>query len=710
MKKATKRTKNKFSTFGGVFVPDVLTILGVIMYLRLGWVVGNAGLLGTFLIIAMAKSVTICTGLSLSSITTNIKIGAGGAYSIIAKSLGIEAGGSIGIPFFIAQTLSAALYILGFTEGWMMIFPTHDPVVVMLVAWAVLLSISYISASFAIRVQYVVMVIIFLSIISFIAGAFGQNVQPVCMVGDFKKAGFWTVFAVFFPAVTGIMAGANMSGDLKDPRDAIPKGTLSAVFVTFFIYLLLAFVCNRFIPTGKLLDSQMVMVEYAFLPSLVLSGILAATFSSALGSMVGAPRILQALADDKTVYASSFFAKVTKHGEPRNAVLLTGVMIIAVLFLGNLNALASLITMFFLITYGMINLVVFLHQSLGLISFRPTFKVRIWIPLFGALSCGLIMILINPAFTAVSLVIITVLYFLLAKKGIKNKGGDLRGGMFLMLAEAISEIADKFPRHHVAWKPDLLVPVDDSETWDCYMPILEGLVNPSGSVYAFSVKSSQIEKNEGQLDALFSSLSKTYGRVSTAVVSDSDFMHGAKLIMQTLKPLTFRPNILFMTLSSKSKSNDSVVKELALDAAKNEMGFMLLCRSHKGKDNRSRNINLWLRDKSPNWHLSILIALHLHLNFDGELNLISVARDKSEEAKIYNFLKGLSERTRLPAKTNLIVLTGNFDDVLKSTPEAAVNICGLADLIDVENIRKIANTLEGSALFLRDSGNENAFA
>ena len=146
----------KFGTFGGVFTPDVLTILGVIMYLRLGWVVGNAGLVGAVAIILLAKSVTICTGLSMSSITTNIKIGAGGAYSIISKSLGLEAGGSIGIPLYIAQTLSAALYIIGFTEAWVGVFPSHSPLTVSIVAWAGLLVVTSVSADLAIRTQYLI--------------------------------------------------------------------------------------------------------------------------------------------------------------------------------------------------------------------------------------------------------------------------------------------------------------------------------------------------------------------------------------------------------------------------------------------------------------------------------------------------------------------------------------------------------------------------
>ena len=155
-----QKESTKLGTFGGVFTPDVVTILGVIMYLRLGWVVGNAGFLGAVAIILLAKSITISTGLSMSSMTTNIKIGPGGAYSIISKSLGLEAGGSVGIPFYISQTLSAALYIAGFTEGWLMIFPMHSPVLIAIIAWLILLTISYVSTVFAIRIQYFILGII----------------------------------------------------------------------------------------------------------------------------------------------------------------------------------------------------------------------------------------------------------------------------------------------------------------------------------------------------------------------------------------------------------------------------------------------------------------------------------------------------------------------------------------------------------------------
>ena len=214
------------------------------MYLRLSWVVGNAGFIGAVAIILLAKSVTVFTGLSMSSITTNIKIGAGGAYSIISKSLGLEAGGSIGIPLYIAQTLSVALYIVGFTKGWLVIFPEHSYQLVAAIIWLLVAGISYISARFAIKIQFIIMVIIGFSLISFF-GTKVTSTETIIQLGNFEDAGFWVLFAVFFPAVTGIMAGANMSGDLKNPRKAIPYGTMLSIGVTLLIYIALAWMMAK---------------------------------------------------------------------------------------------------------------------------------------------------------------------------------------------------------------------------------------------------------------------------------------------------------------------------------------------------------------------------------------------------------------------------------------------------------------------------------
>ncbi|MFQ6674701.1 MAG: Na-K-Cl cotransporter, partial [Fidelibacterota bacterium] len=213
----------RFGTFEGVFTPTILTILGAIMYLRLGWVVGNAGFGGALVIILLAKLVTITTGLAMSSMTTNIKIGAGGSYAIISRSMGLEVGGAIGIPLYLSQALGAAMYIAGFTEGWVAVFPNHNPLEVALIVLVSLLVIALISAKVAMKVQYVIMSLIILSLISFFLGK-GDGTGQITLWGNFEKAPFWVVFAIFFPAVTGIEAGAAMSGDLKDPRRSLPIG------------------------------------------------------------------------------------------------------------------------------------------------------------------------------------------------------------------------------------------------------------------------------------------------------------------------------------------------------------------------------------------------------------------------------------------------------------------------------------------------------
>jgi solute carrier family 12 sodium/potassium/chloride transporter 2 len=698
----------KFGTFGGVFTPDVLTILGVIMYLRLGWVVGNAGFLGTVIIILLAKSVTICTGLSMSSITTNIKIGAGGAYSIISKSLGLEAGGSIGIPFYISLTLSAALYIIGFTEGWLRIFPHHSPFLVFSLAWLVLLLVSYTSAHFAIKVQYLIMAIIAISLVSFFLTP-SQPVVHFTLLGKFENAGFWKVFAIFFPAVTGIMAGANLSGDLKEPRRAIPLGTMSSIIVTMFIYILIAYVCVRIASPAELRSNQMIMVDKALWGPVVIAGIMGATLSSALGSMVGAPRVLQALAEQKTVPFHRFFAAKTGANEPRNAIIFTGVMIEISLLLGNLDFLAALITMFFLITYGMLNLVVFIQQSMKIISFRPTFKVPKFVPLIGAMGCLFIMFLINPVFSLVALTSIVVLYFWLERRGLKSSWGDIRGGLFLVLAERASRMAMKYPRHQVSWKPDLLVPIDNPKVWSGPLLFIRNITYPSGSIFTFTVKNSKLKDVQKNLDDLILPLKNENILASGTIIEDDNFLHGARLVMQTMKASAFRPNVLFLTLG-KDKKKDVIIDKLVSEAGKQDLGVVILRQHPRIAFGMQNTVNLWLRDKSPNWHLAMLITLQLQRNWEGNINLVTVAQDRSQERRLYNFLERLGDQARLPSMTDFHVLTGSFESTFENAPRADINIFGISKVLSFDFMRQSVELTKSSCLFVRDSGRESALA
>ena len=429
----------KFDTFGGVFTPTLLTILGVIMYLRLGWVVGNAGLLGAWLIIIVSFLITLCTALSMSSITTNIRIGAGGAYAIISQSLGLEVGGSLGIPRYISQGLAVTMYIFGFREGWLSIFPQHSPFLIDIIVFIILFGIAYKSAELAIKTQFFIMGIIILSLITIVFASYYGSMQIPTEVAarwgtfrgsvenGFSGVGFWVVFAVFFPAATGIMAGANMSGELENPRHSIPKGTLWAIGVSFVIYMVLAYWIARSASEQELLSNYNIMLERSFWPPAMIAGLLGATFSSALASILGSSRILFAMGQHRVLPKGKWLAFQDDLGQPRNAMIVTGILIFGSMLLRDLNAIAPLVTMFFLVTYAMLNVVVIIEQRLGLISFRPIFSVNKYIPWVGLIGSLFAMFIINPTVSLVSWALMFVVYSVLSRVHLETPFEDVEG-------------------------------------------------------------------------------------------------------------------------------------------------------------------------------------------------------------------------------------------------------------------------------------------
>ena len=266
----------KFGTFTGVFVPNVLTILGVILFMRVGWVVGEAGLVNALTILLIANTVTLMTSLSLSAIATNAKVGGGGAYFMISRSLGLEAGGSIGVPLFLAQAVSVAFYSIGFSESLQVFFPHMSVKLLAVGVIVILFLIAWKSSSIAFKTQNAIFFILLLSLGSFFFGAFGNGTNHLAenRLSIFSQGnGFWQVFAIFFPAVTGIMAGASMSGDLKNPGRSIPLGTLLSVALTFLIYAVQIFWLARYANRETLLGDPLVMRSIAVAPSLIYVGI-----------------------------------------------------------------------------------------------------------------------------------------------------------------------------------------------------------------------------------------------------------------------------------------------------------------------------------------------------------------------------------------------------------------------------------------------------
>lgn len=379
--------EKKFGTFHGVYRPTILTILGVMMYIREGWVVGNAGLLGAILIICLAFLITGTTALSISTIVSNIRIGRGGVFSLVSQSLGLEVGGSIGIPLFLALAFSAPMYLFGFVEGWSYLFPEHSTKTVLLSAFFTAGVLSFFGAKLSFRVQLLIMLGVIFALISIFGGLFTQpTLHTPQLWGDFKDGNLWYLFAVYFPAATGIMVGSSMSGNLKEPRKSIPKGTILAWLTALMVYISLA-VWYSVIETPQVLRTNfLVSVSNSWMPNAVLIGILSSCFSAAISSMVTAPRILQALGEYDILPFSKFFKKL-HGGEPRMASLFTSVMIFfpLIIFTG-LDAIAPFVTQFFISIYLVINTVLAIEQRLNLLSFRPLIKPPQIVPLIGSFA------------------------------------------------------------------------------------------------------------------------------------------------------------------------------------------------------------------------------------------------------------------------------------------------------------------------------------
>ncbi len=721
----------KFGTFGGVFTPTLLTILGVIMYLRLGWVVGNAGLLGAWLIIIVSFLITTCTALSMSSITTNIRIGAGGAYAIVSQSLGLEIGGSLGIPRYISQGLAVTMYIFGFREGWLFIFPEHNAFLIDGIVFIILFAIAYKSADLAIRTQYLIMAIIIASFISIVLAAYFGSMQYATIdvtrwgsfqgsvENDFSGTDFWLVFAVFFPASTGIMAGANMSGELENPRQSILIGTMWAVAVSFLIYMILAYWIARSATEEELLHNYNIMIDKAYFGPAIIAGILGATFSSALASIVGSSRILQAMGEHNVLPKGEWLAHRNKSGEPRNAMLVTGIMVFVAMLLRDLNAIAPLVTMFFLITYAMINLVIIIEHNLRLVSFRPTFQIHQIIPWIGLSTSIAAMFIINAILSLISLLVVLAVYIILTKRHLNTPFEDVRSGLFVSFAEWAAKHASLFPdRQERAWQPNLLVPISNSETVRGDFSFLKNLAYPKGSVKLMGISS---EEKSQQLSTELLNLSQAFQKrgvfASWAVLRTHEFAKGVSHGIQALEGAFFKPNIVFLNLY-KCKEPRTDFSQIIKEAVFSELGVLVFAPHLNSGFGQRQTINVWIRDRSPRWQiawdignldLSILIAYKLKQNWNAQIRLITIIEKEEEFDHAQQFMDTLMDLARLP-NTEKVVATANFFDYLENAPLADLNIFGMLAEPNFDFIDKMVEKTSSSCLFVRDSGFENVMA
>ncbi|XP_037644002.1 solute carrier family 12 member 7-like isoform X2 [Sebastes umbrosus] len=573
-------------TFIGVYLPCMQNILGVILFLRLTWIVGTAGILGTFAIVSMCCICTLLTAISMSAIATNGVVPAGGSYYMISRSLGPEFGGAVGLCFYLGTTFAGSMYILGTIEILLTyIIPTatvfeggesaaklnnmrvYGTGCLLLMALVVFVGVKYVN-----KLALVFLACVVLSIMATYAGVIKTLIEPpeinVCLLGNrslmnekFETCAkmeivknitvfteVWSLFCdskyanatcdeyftlnnltemraipgllsgvikdnlwgdygpadtfiekksqpsvpaqdpstdtskpyvfndiatyftllvgIYFPSVTGIMAGSNRSGDLRDASRSIPIGTIMAILTTSFFYISCVVLFGACIEGVVLRDKFGFSVKRTPVigilawpsPWVIVIGSFFSCCGAGLQSLTGAPRLLQAIARDDIVPFLQVFGHGKANGEPTWALLLTvGICEIGIL-IASLDAVAPILSMFFLMCYLFVNLACAVQTLLRTPNWRPRFKFYHWTLSFLGMSLCLSLMFISSWYYAlVAMVIAGCIYKYIEYRGAEKEWGDGIRGLSLNAARYALIRLEEVPLHTKNWRPQLLV-------------------------------------------------------------------------------------------------------------------------------------------------------------------------------------------------------------------------------------------------------------
>jgi amino acid transporter len=674
-------------TFGGVFTPSILTILGVIMYLRFGWVVGNVGLIGTLIIVTIATSITFLTALSIASIATDQRVRTGGAYYMISRSLGIESGGAIGIPLFFALALSVALYTIGFAESIVSVFPGLNFKWVGIVTTLGVAALALISAKAAIRAQYFIMFGIGLSLLSLIFGSpLEESSIEMWGAAEQNSEAFWVVFAVFFPAVTGIMAGVNMSGDLKDPAKSIPRGTFYAIGVGYVIYMLLPIILANRADALTLIEDPLIMRKISYWGDAILIGVWGATLSSAVGSILGAPRVLQALARDGVLPR---WLRWLGRGEgeddtPRVGTILTLVIALGAVAMGDLNLIAPILTMFFLTTYGVLNIAAGTERLLGSPSFRPKFKVHWIFSLIGAIGCISVMFLINAVATGIALVFVAIIYAWLESRELKTTWGDVRRGIWMALVRAGLMRIDG-DKEEKTWRPHPLV-LSGSPTRRWHLIEFassltqgRGILTISSVLTSDNVRAQQRASMETNVREY---LAKRSIQGLVRIISAPDSFEGAKRLVDSYGLGSLVPNTIILGDSENLDIRDKYCDMIRYFY--NQRRNVIIIHDNKEVHfNRYKKIDVWWGGLKKNGGLMILLTYMLQSSlrwYNADITIKMVVKHESAVEGIRQNLEQIISKIRIDASIELIVSEDrSFKDILHhSSSSADLILLGMA--------------------------------
>ncbi|WP_051633049.1 amino acid permease [Thermonema rossianum] len=653
------KDKHKFGTFGGVFTPSILTILGVIMYLRLPMIVGTAGLWSALGIVLVAHLISLTTGLSVASIATDKKVATGGTYYIISRSLGLPIGGTLGLALFVGLSFSVSLYLIGFAESFLSYWgwPTDINTIritgtIMLIAVTV---VTFISSSLAIKTQYFIMAAIFLSLISIFMDGHPYKPEAPNLEG-FKDYSWIVLFGIFFPAVTGFEAGVSMSGDLRDPKRSIPVGTIMAIAVGLLVYIALVFFFAYTVDARLLAEDPQALLKIARVPELVVAGIWGATLSSALGSILGAPRILQSTAMDGIT--PKFFAKGHGKGnEPRNALLLAFVIAEAGILIGELDVIARIVSTFFITTYGFLNLSAAFERMTST-DFRPSFKVPAWVSWIGVVACLVVMIQLDIMATVGGILILGAVYLFLKRRQLELKTGDTWGSVWASLVKRGMAALSKEKNIVRNWRPNVLLFAGKQAE----RPLLFSLgleLTEMGTLFAFEMMPGS--KEELATRKTRELIERDDRKLFLYKYDTPNIFKGIEEVARVYGAPGIEPNTVMLGWS-KQPSHRAAYLDLLRHLLRYDYNLLLLnAYSGKGTDEKQSDerpqVDVWVPVRGREILYFILLMRHLTANWrwkDAHLRFLTLVDEPTDVEVAYRQLALLSEEYRLDFEIKVI--------------------------------------------------------
>lgn len=613
-----------------VFLASICTILGAVMFLRFGYAVGNLGVAGALAVILVGHLVTIPTALAIAELATNRKVEGGGEYFIISRSFGVTIGAAIGASLYASQAISVAFYMIAFAESFAplsaqwteMTGLPWDPRFVSIPATLALIALMLTKgADLGVKALWLVFFVLVVSLGLFFAGGPLEGHEGGVQLGRIEGDPFNMVFAIVFPAFTGMTAGVGLSGDLANPRRSIPLGSIAATLVGLAVYIAIVFKLAASATPEQLAEDPLIMSRIALWGPIIPIGLACATVSSALGSILVAPRTMQALAGDGAFPSSRINGWLKKgvgsSNEPRNATLVTSALALVVVALGNVDIVARLVSMFFMVTYGTLCAISFLEHFAANPSYRPSFRSKWFLSLFGAVGCLFMMFQMDPLFALLAIVILVVIYQYLARaRG--NERDDLAAIFAGVLSQATRFAQIRIQRAQVLkgrdWRPSIIMV--SGRTFDRRAPIqfLEWLCWRHGfGTYLHFVRGFLgPDTHEASEDARKQVISAGEARDSTlyldTIVSPS--MRSALAQSLQLPGVSGMPNNTVLSEFSVHDEPDVLqeVVDACTMAGSTRMNALVMRHGDQFFGNR-QSIHIWLTHHDyENAHLMVLLA------------------------------------------------------------------------------------------------------